>query len=109
MFANKELVNLFLNLSCLTNSVAKVVKLSAANLSLAEYYNLLYVGRMKGEGLLYTYAVRNTSYSEGLGDAAAMSSDNGTLEHLGSGLLTLGDSDVNLNTVTDAELRELGL
>ena len=101
--------DLLLNLGCLTNSGAEVVELRTANLRLAEYYDLLNVGGMKGEGLLYTYTVGNTSNGKGLGDSAAMLSNNGTLEHLSSGLLTLGDTNVNLYTVTDAEYGNFGL
>ena len=62
---------------------------------------------MDGERLLNTYTVGNTSNGKGLGDSATALSDNGTLKKLSSGLLTLGDSDVNLYTVTDAKLRNL--
>ena len=58
---------------------------------------------MKGEGLLNTYAVGNPSYCEGLRDSAAMLSDNGTLEELNSLLLTLDDTDVNLNAINPSD------
>ena len=62
---------------------------------------------MNGESLLNTNTVRNSSYSKGLGNSTAMLSNNGTLEELNSLLLTLGDTNVNLNTVTDTKLRNL--
>ena len=100
---------LLLNLSRLTNSTSKVVELSTANLTYAVNFNLLNVGRMDRESLLYAYTVRYTSNGKGLRDSASALSDNGTLEQLSSGLLTLGDADVNLNAVTDLELRNLSL
>ena len=108
VFLRKE-SDLLFNLCCLTNSVTQIVELRAANLRLTEYYNLVNVGRVDREGLLHTYAVGNTSYGEGLGNAAAMSGNNGTLEKLDSFLLALSDTDVNLYTVTDLELRNLSL
>ena len=102
-------LNLLLNLSRLSNSVTKIVEFSATNLSLAEYYDLVNVGGMKGEGLLNAYAVGNSSYGEGLRDSAAVLSDNGTLEELNSLLLTLDDTNVNLYAVADAELVNIGL
>ena len=108
-FSEKVLLNLLFNLSRFTDSVTKIIELRATNLCLAEYYDLINVGRMKGEGLLNTYAVRNTSYSEGLRDSAAVLSDNGTLEHLNSFLLTLDDLDVNLYAVADTECGNFGL
>ena len=105
--AEETELNLLLNLSRLSNSVAKIVELSATNLRLAEYYDLVNVGGMQGEGLLNAYAVGNSSYGEGLRDSAAVLSDNGTLEELNSLLLSLGDTNVNLYAVTDAKLRNL--
>ena len=90
---------LFLNLSCLTNSTSEVVELSATNLTYAIYFNLLNVRRMDRESLLNAYAVGNSSNREGLGDSAAVLSDNGTVEHLCSGLLSLSDADVNLYAI----------
>ena len=60
---------------------------------------------MDGESLLNAYAVRNSSYSKGLGDSAAMLCNNGSLKELDSFLFTFGDADVNLYTVTNAKLR----
>lgn len=100
---------LLLNLSCLTNSTSEVVELSAANLTYAIYFNLLNIRRMDRESLLNAYAVGNSSNREGLGDSAAVLSDNGTVEHLCSGLLSLSDADVNLYAITDVELRNLSL
>ena len=104
--AAKDL-RLFLNLRRLTHSATQIVKLSAANLRLAEYYYLIYVGRMKGESLFNTYTGRNASYGKGFGDSAAVLSDNSSLEELNSLFLTLGDTNVNLYTVTNAKLRNL--
>ena len=100
---------LLLNLSCLTNSASEIVELSTANLTYAVYFNLLNIGRMDRESLLYANTVRNSSNSEGLGNATAMLSDNSTVEHLCSGLLSLGDTNVNLYTITNLELRNLSL
>ena len=75
--AEERKLDLLLNLSRLADSTSEIVELRTTNLTLAEYFNLLNVGRMDGEGLLNTYAVRNTSYSKGLGDSAAVLSDNG--------------------------------
>ena len=100
---------LLLNLSRLTTSTSQVVELSTANLPYAVNFNLLNVGRMDRESLLYANTVRNLSNSEGLGDTAAMLSDYGTVEHLSSGLLSLGDADVNLYAITNVELRNLSL
>ena len=98
-----RLVDLFLNLGCLTNAVTEVVQLCTSYLTNADNVNLFNIGRMDGEGLLYAYAIRNASYSKGLGDAAAVLCDHGAFEHLDSLTVTLFDSVVNTDGVTDAD------
>jgi hypothetical protein len=59
---------------------------------------------MKGPGLLNAYAVRDLTNGEGLTIGSVLSLDNGSLEDLDSALLTLNDTVVNLNGITNAEL-----
>ncbi len=59
---------------------------------------------MKGEGLLNAYAVSDATNGEGLGDSAAVLGDNGSLEDLCTGALTLDYTAVNLNVITDVKL-----
>ena len=110
----KGRLDAFLNLGALTNSVAKIVKLSTSNLTNSGCFNLSNVGRVERESLFNAAAVCNTSYGEGLGDSAAALSDYGTLEDLNSflGFLTLAgfnDTDVYLNVVTNDDVRNLAL
>ena len=67
------------------------------------------VGGMDGEGLLYTNTVGNTSYGKGLGNSAAVLSDNGTLEHLDSFAVAFFDFVVNTDCVSDVDDRGLCL
>ncbi len=96
-------LKLFLNLRALTNSVAEIVKLSASNLTASDNFNLFNVRRMYGESLLYANAVRNTSYSEGLGDSAAVLGNDSALEKLNSLSVTLFDLVVNTNSITNIQ------
>ena len=101
--------DLFLNLGSLTHAVTQVVELRAANLTDAGDFNLCYVGRVNGEGLLHAYTVGNTSYGKGLGDTAAVLSDHSTLEKLNSFFGALHDLVVDTDGVTDADNRHLCL
>ena len=58
---------------------------------------------MNREGLFNAYAVGNASDGECLGDSAAVLSDNGSLEDLGTGTLALDDAAVDLDVVAYAE------
>lgn len=100
-----KLKDLFLNLGCLTNLIADVVKLSTSNLTAADDIDLNYIGRMYGEGLFNAYAIGNTSNCEGLGDSAAVLCDDSSFEHLDSLSCTLDDFVVNSDSVTDVENR----
>ena len=106
---SKRLFNNLFNLSCLTDSVSEVVKLSTSYLTLSDNFDLLNIGRMKGPGLLNAYAVGDLTYGEGLTVRSVLSLDNGSLEDLNSGLLALYDAVVNLNGITYAELSNFAL
>ena len=92
-----------LNLSSLTNSVAEIVKLSAANLTLTDHVNLNYVRRVNGESLLNAATVCDTANGEGLGDSTAVTGDNSTFVHLDSLSCSLFDSVVYANGITNVE------
>ena len=104
----KELL-LLLDLGILTDLVTQVVQLSASDLTVADDVDLNNVGRVDREDLLHTAAVGDTSDGEGLGDAAAVLGDNGTLKHLNSLTRTLNDLVVDADGVTDVDLGHLGL
>ncbi len=89
-----------LNLSSLTNSVAEIVKLSAANLTLTDHINLNYVGRVDGESFFNAATVCDTANGKGLGDSTAVTGDNSTFVHLDSLSGSLFDAVVNTNGVT---------
>ena len=95
--------DIFLNLRCLTYTVTQIVQLGTSYLTGADGVNLGNVGGVDGESLLNAYAVGNTSYGEGLGDTAAVLSDNGAFEHLDSFLVTLFDLVVHANGVTNVD------
>jgi len=102
-------LDLLLNLGCLTNAIANVVKLSTSNLTDTNDVDLLHIGRVDGERLLHAATVRNSSDGKGLGDAAAVLGDYGSFEHLDSLTRTLLDLVVNTNGVTDADHRNVFL
>ena len=95
--------DLLLNLGSLTNSVTQIVELCASYFTNADHVYLFNVRGVDREGLLYANAVRNTSYSEGFGNSAAMLCNNGAFEHLDSLSVTLFDTVVHANGVTDAD------
>lgn len=97
----------FLNLGALTNSVAEIVKLCTANFTASDNFNLLYVGRMKGESLFYAATVSYAANLECFGDAAAVTCDNGTFKHLCTNSLSFFDSVVNSYSVSDVEFGDL--
>ena len=94
----------FLNLGALTNSVAEVVKLRTANLTVTDNFNLSYVGRVEREGLFYAYAVCNTTNSKGRANAAVVSCDYGAFKKLDSFASAFLDLVVNADGVTYVEL-----
>ena len=99
----------FLNLRSLTNSAAQVVQLCTSDLTTTDSVNSYYVGRVDGESLFNTAAVRNSSYSKGSGDTCTVLSDNGTLEKLDSLSGTLFDLVVNTYGVTNVDRRNFCL
>ena len=101
------LLESFLDLSSLTNSVTQIVELSTANLTVSNYLYLLDNGRVQGEYSFDTAAVSYTSYGKGLADTAVLLSDNGALEYLYSALLAFLDQNVYLDGITDTELRNV--
>ena len=96
-----------LDLSALTNSATNVVELRTSDLTVSNNVDLSNVRRMYGEDLLNAYAVSNLSYGEGLGNSAALLSNYGSLEELNSLVVTVLDSAVYLNGITD--LDEVGV
>ena len=86
--------DLFFNLGSLTDSLANVVQLCTSDFTDANDVYLLNVRRVDGESLLNTTTVRNTSYSKGFGNTAAVLSDNGSFEKLDSFAVTLFDTVV---------------
>lgn len=94
----------FLNLGALTNSVAEVVKLRTANLTVTDNFNLSYVGRVEREGLFYAYAVCYAANSEGGTNAAVVSCDYGAFKKLDSFASAFLDLVVNADGVTYVEL-----
>lgn len=59
---------------------------------------------MEGEGLLYTYTVSYAANGKGLGNAAAVFSDDSSFEDLCTGAFTLDDAAINLYVITDVKL-----
>jgi hypothetical protein len=62
-----------------------------------------------GEDLLTANAVGNTTNGDGLADAAALASDDDTLENLDSLTRTFLDADVNANSVANTHFGQLSL
>ena len=100
---------LLLDLGAFADSVAKVVELCASYFTDSYDLDLVNVRGMYREGLLDADAVRNASDSEGLGDAAAILCDNGSLEDLNTLTRTLFDLVVNTDGVTDIDHRDIFL
>ena len=98
-----------LNLGSLSNSVTNIVELRTSNLTDADDIYLLNVGRVDGECLLDTATIRNTSNRKGLGNSAAVLCDNGSFEQLNSFAVTLFDSVVNTNGITNINYGNLFL
>ena len=97
--------NLLFDLRSLTDSATQIVQLSASDLTLTGGLNLYYVGRVDGERLLNSATVRNTSYSKGLGDTAAVLGNNRALKQLNSFAGTFLDAAVNTNVVSNLDRR----
>jgi len=94
----------FLNLGALTNSVAEVVQLRTANLTVTEYFNLSYVGRVEREGLFYAYTVCYAANGKGGTNTGVVSCDYGAFKKLDSFASAFLDLVVNADGVTDVEL-----
>ncbi len=94
----------FLNLGALTNSVAEVVQLRTANLTVTDHFNLSYVRRVERESLFYAYTICYAANSKGFANAAAMSCDNSAFKKLDSFASAFLDLVVNSYGVTNIEL-----
>ena len=95
----------FLDLGSLADSFSDVVELSTADFTLTDNVNLDYMGRMKRESLFNTAAISYAANSKCLGNAAAVTRDNGSFVHLDSFAGTFFDKVVYTNGVTDVEGR----
>ena len=99
----------FLNLGSLTNALAQVVQLGAANLTVTDDLDLLDGRSVDGEHLLDADAVGQTTNGEGLLDTAVLLGDNGTLEDLDTLTVTFLNLQVDLDGVTDGDGRNVSL
>ena len=94
----------FLNLGALTNSVAEVVQLRTANLTVTDNFNLSYVGRVKREGLFYAYTICYAANGKGCANAAVVLCDYGAFKKLDSFASAFLDLVVNADGITYVEL-----
>ena len=94
-------LDLLFNLGSLAHSVTQIVELCTSDHTGTNDVDLNNVGRMDGEGLLNTNRVRNASYSEGLGDSAAVLCDDNAFEKLNSLTCSLFNAVVDTNGITD--------
>ena len=62
---------------------------------------------MQGESLFGSYAVGNPSYGKGLGNAAAVLGDDGTLEDLDPLSRSFLDSVVDLDGISDLDRKSV--
>lgn len=65
----KSLSYLLFYLCRLTDAITQIIKLAAADTTVAGSLYLNNIGRMYGENSLHAYAVRNTADGKGLGNA----------------------------------------
>ncbi len=105
LFSGCKALDLLFDLGCLTNSATEIVELCASNLTVTDGLNLNHVGGVDRESLFHATTVRNTSYGECLGDAAAVLCNDGAFEKLNSFAVAFLDSVVNTNCVTDVDGR----
>ena len=101
-------LDFFLDLSVLADLITQVVEFRAANFTVTNNFNRLYVRRMNGEGLFGADTVGYSSYSEGFGNAAVLSRDNGAFKDLSSDSCSLDDSLCYLNGITNVEFGDFG-
>ena len=102
-----DLTYLLFYLGSLTNAITQIIKLRSADTTVSNKLNLGNVGRMYREYTLYAYAVSNTTYGKGFGDAAVILSDNSTLKYLNSLALAFTNLYVNTNSRTDVYNRSI--
>ena len=97
----RAVLDFFLDLSVLADFITQVVELRTANFTAADNFNRLYVRRMDGEGLFGADTVGYSSYSEGFGNTAVLSCDNGAFKDLSSDTCSLDESLCYLNGITN--------
>ena len=102
-------LNLLLDLGSLAQTVAQVVELSSADLTVTDSLDLDDVRRMDGENLFAADAVGDTTNGEGFLNTAVLLGDNGALENLNSFTGTFLDFDMNANGVTDVNFGQFFL
>src|SRR4030095_7635978 len=100
----------FLNSRLLSGAVPQVVQLRAAHLAEAGHFESRDDRRVKREDPLDADAARSLPHGEGGPQpGSTATADDVTLENLDAGLVALDHTDVNLDAVARAKLRNLRL
>ena len=94
LFERSKSLDLFLDLGCLTDSVAQVEEFRSANFTSADHFDRLDVGRMEREGLFGPYAVGYAADGESFAYAAVSFGDDRAFEHLRSDAGTFYDTAI---------------
>ena len=104
-FFFRSLLDLFLDLGGLAQTVTQIVQLCSANFTSPDDFNLVYNWRVQREDTFHTAAISNSSYSKGFVDAAVLLCDNGSFKNLDTALVAFLNSNVYLYGVADTKSR----
>src|SRR6478735_1772181 len=101
-------LTLFLDLGGLAAQIPQVVELRAADVAEGDQLDVVDVRGMHRKGALDADAEADLADREGLADAATLSPNDVTGEHLDPGAGALDDLHVHLDRVTGPEVRDVG-
>ena len=89
--------------------VAEIIELGTADIAEHDDFDLGDLGAVNGESTLNADAVRDFANGECFTNATAAATNHGTLVNLDTFFVAFANFCVNANTVTDAEIRAVGL
>src|SRR5664279_5255927 len=91
----------------LAQLLAQEVELGAADLAVAQHFQLVDGGAIQGEDTLHAHAARHFADGEGGAHAAALDADDDALEELDALLLAFLHLDVHLDGVAGLDARKV--
>ena len=106
-FSHKSDAFDFLNLGCLALTIAQIVQLGAANLTVTDQLNMVHTGRIDRESTFNTNAIGHTANRKCFTDAAIALGDNSAFESLQTFTVAFNNLHPYTYGITDVDLGQI--